>query len=120
GTAVPTATPGTTSKGTLVRVTASASFTTASVVNGSPATSRTTTLPFLAAATAALAVSAGSPLTVLYSSSGCCSATASATAADTSASASTTSAAARASLARAVSSPGSPGSAPTKTTRSVC
>src|SRR3954464_7303282 len=59
GTAVPTATPGTTSDQTLLRVTASASFTTASSVNGSPATSRTTVLPFLAVPTAAFELSAG-------------------------------------------------------------
>src|SRR3954454_16444585 len=110
------ATPGTTSNATLVRVTASASFTTASLVKGSPATSRTTTLPFLAAATAPLATSAGSPLTVVSSRSGCASRTTSSTAEETSGSASTVSAPAIAARARAVSSSGSPGPAPTKTT----
>src|SRR4051794_39722827 len=117
GTAVATATPGTTSKGTEVRPTASTSLTTASAVYGSPATSRTTTLPLLAADTAALATSAGSPVAVLCSACGWASRTASWTATETSGSTSTTAAPASAAVARAVSMPGSPGPAPTKTTR---
>src|SRR3954453_22059868 len=117
GTAVAVATPGTTSKGTEVRPTASTSLTTVSAVYGSPATSRTTTLPLLAAATAALATSAGSPVAVLSSACGCASRTASWTATETSGSTRTTAAPTSAAVARAVSMPGSPGPAPTKTTR---
>src|SRR3954447_6056341 len=116
GTAVAVATPGTTSKGTEVRPTASTSLTTGSEVNGSPATSRTTTEPFLAAATAALATSAGSPAVGVSSAEGAVSRTTSWTATDTSGSTRTTVAEVSASLARAVSIPGSPGPAPTKTT----
>src|SRR3954452_22108038 len=84
GTAVAVATPGTTSKGTEVRPTASTSFPAASLVYGSPATSRTTTVPFFAAATAALATSAGSPTAGVTSRSGCASRTTSCTADETS------------------------------------
>src|SRR5918998_600834 len=110
------ATPGTTSKPTAVRPTASTSLTTQSEVNGSPATSRTTVPPDRAAATAALATSAGSPMAGVNSSSGRSARTASAIAGGTSGSTRTVSAEASAAVARAVSIPGSPGPAPTKTT----
>src|SRR4051794_23535913 len=116
GTAVVEATPGTTSKPTEVRPTASTSLTTSSEVNGSPATSRTTVPPDLAAATAALATSAGSPVAGVSSSSGRSARTASVTAGATSGSTRTVCASASAAVARAVSIPGSPGPAPTKTT----
>src|SRR4051794_781500 len=119
GTAVAVATPGTTSKGTEVRPTASTSLTTASEVYGSPVTSRTTTVPLFAAATAVLATSAGSPTAGLNSASACACRTASWTAGDTSASTRTRPASASADVARAVSIPGSPGPAPTKTTLPV-
>src|SRR3954467_968272 len=119
GTAVTVATPGTTSKGTEVRPTASTSLTTASEVYGSPVTTRTTTVPLFAAATAVLATSAGSPTARpssgpasrgapaggLSSASGCACRTVSWTAGDTSASTRTRPASASADVARAVSIP---------------
>ena len=117
GTAVAVATPGTTSNGTDVRPTASTSLTAASAVYGSPATSRTTTAAALGRRDGGLGHLGGLTggrgdleLRVLAARTSSC------TAVETSGSTITRPAWASAACARAVSMPGSPGPAPTKTT----
>src|ERR687898_654036 len=120
GIAVTPATPGTTSNGTPALAHTRASSAPVGCTNGSPSSSRTTARPPLAAESASLprtAAVSGKP-----SSSTPPSTTSTSSAAWTSrsrwcgSSMMTTSASARTSAARSVSSPGSPGPAPTKAT----
>ena len=105
---MPAGTPGSTSKATPAPATAMASWTTESTVIGSPVISRVTRRPWWAAAIRSLATSVGSPTAGRTSASGDATAR---MAAGTSASVMISGAVARASRARTVSRPGSPGPA---------
>src|SRR3954470_8401551 len=110
--------PGTTSKCTAVRATACTSLTTDSWPNGSPDTRCTADRPDLAADSSTLATSPGCPSAGLNWASSLASALiADSSESDTPRSYTTWSAPVRASWARRVSNPGSPGPAPTNAMR---